>query len=84
MVTFLLNRDLSIVRNCSNNTIESRSKLQYFAGKSTCVGICVLPNLAVIAATIIVGLYLLPISFCTMSTGRSPPCSEPITGLKLA
>ena len=43
-----------------------------------------LPNLAVIAATIIVGLYLLPISFCTMSTGRSPPCSEPITGLKLA
>ena len=38
----------------------------------------------VIAAAITVGLYLLPTSFCTISTGRTPPCSEPTTGLKSA
>ena len=38
----------------------------------------------VIAAAITVGLYLFPKSFCTITTGRIPPCSEPTTGLKSA
>ena len=38
----------------------------------------------VIAAAITVGLNLFPTSFCTISTGRIPPCSEPITGLRSA
>ena len=29
-------------------------------------------------------LWRLPISFCTMSTGRMPPCSEPTTGERSA
>ena len=37
-----------------------------------------------IAAAITVGLYLFPISFCIITTGRIPPCSDPITGLKSA
>ncbi len=36
------------------------------------------------AATITVGLYLLPMLFCTIKTGRIPPCSDPTTGLKSA
>ena len=31
-----------------------------------------------------VQLCRLPISFCTMSTGRTPPCSEPTTGERSA
>ena len=38
----------------------------------------------VIAAAITVGLYLFPTSFCTIKTGRNPPCSLPTTGLKSA
>ena len=38
----------------------------------------------VIAAAITVGLYLFPTSFCIISTGRSPPCSEPTTGERSA
>ena len=38
----------------------------------------------VIAAAITVGLYRLPVSFCTISTGRIPPCSLPTTGLRSA
>lgn len=38
----------------------------------------------VIAATIVVGLNRLPRSFCKMRTGRTPPCSEPMTGFKFA
>ena len=38
----------------------------------------------IMAAAITVGLYRLPMSFCMMSTGRRPPCSEPTTGLKSA
>ena len=38
----------------------------------------------VIAAAITVGENLLPTSFCTIRTGRIPPCSEPTTGLKSA
>ena len=38
----------------------------------------------VIAAAITVGECRLPMSFCTMSTGRHPPCSLPTTGLRSA
>ena len=38
----------------------------------------------VIAAQITVGLCLFPTSFWMISTGRMPPCSEPMTGLKSA
>ena len=38
----------------------------------------------VMAAAMTVGLWRLPISFCTMSTGRMPPCSEPTTGERSA
>ena len=38
----------------------------------------------VMAAAITVGLYRLPVSFCTMSTGRTPPCSLPTTGERSA
>mgnify|MGYP000819804298 CR=1 FL=1 len=40
--------------------------------------------LLVIGATMTVGLCLLPTSFEIISTGRLPPCSEPITGFKFA
>ena len=30
------------------------------------------------------GLCRLPVSFCTISTGRTPPCSLPTTGLRSA
>ena len=32
----------------------------------------------------VLGLWRLPVSFCTMSTGRTPPCSLPTTGLRSA
>ena len=38
----------------------------------------------VMAAAMTVGLYRFPISFCTIKTGRSPPCSLPTTGLRSA
>ena len=38
----------------------------------------------VIAAAITVGLKRFPTLFCTISTGRIPPCSEPTTGLRSA
>ena len=38
----------------------------------------------VIAAQMTVGLCLFPTSFCIIRTGRTPPCSEPTTGLKSA
>ena len=37
-----------------------------------------------IAAQITVGLCLFPTSFWITSTGRTPPCSEPTTGLRSA
>ena len=43
-----------------------------------------LPGLAGVAAAITVGLWRLPVSFCTISTGRIPPCSLPTTGLRSA
>ncbi len=48
------------------------------------VGRRALPVWEVIAAAITVGLCLLPVSFWTMSTGRTPPCSLPTTGLRSA
>ena len=36
------------------------------------------------AAAMTVGLWRLPVSFCTISTGRMPPCSLPTTGLRSA
>ena len=38
----------------------------------------------VMAAAMTVGLWRLPVSFCTISTGRTPPCSLPTTGLRSA
>src|SRR5699024_10084659 len=75
---------LSNVRICSNNITESLSSLYLLFSISTCVGILALLILPVIAATITVGLYLLPVSFCIMTTGHIPPCSEPCTGDKSA
>lgn len=80
----LINRALSIVLICSNNTTESFSKPYVNAFNSICVGNFALLSLLVIAAIITVGLYLLPISFCTIKTGLIPPCSLPTTGDKLA
>ena len=80
--TYSFNRLLSTVRICSNSTMESFSNMSSVI--SICVGSFALFCLLVIAATIVVGLYLLPVSFCITSTGRTPPCSLPTTGLKSA
>lgn len=50
----------------------------------TCVGKCVLSFVLVIGATMVVGLNLLPISFCRMRTGRHPSCSLPTIGERSA
>ena len=54
------------------------------AVNGTWVGRFAFVFLLVIAATIVVGLCLLPVSFCRMRTGRIPPCSLPTTGLNSA
>lgn len=81
---FSFSRFLSIVRICSNNTTESFISPQFWAPSWIWVGSFALDCWLVIAAAITVGLNLLPISFCTINTGRTPPCSEPTTGLKSA
>ena len=48
------------------------------------VGSRAFPVWEVMAAAMTVGLWRLPVSFCTMSTGRTPPCSLPTTGLRSA
>ena len=53
-------------------------------GRSIWVGSLALSCRLVMAAAMTVGLYRLPMSFCTISTGRTPPCSEPTTGLRSA
>ena len=58
--------------------------LYLFASISTCVGGFALFILEVIAAQITVGLCRFPTSFWMTRTGRTPPCSEPTTGLKSA
>src|SRR5690606_5403909 len=79
-----LSRRRSIVRSCSSRTTESRSSLDTSLGSSTCVGSFAFLIWEVTAATMVVGLYRLPMSFCKIRTGRVPPCSDPITGLRLA
>lgn len=81
---FSFNLLLSKVLTCSNKTTESLFSPYSSDEISTCVGNLALFICEVIAATITVGLYLFPISFCITITGLIPPCSEPTTGLKSA
>ena len=60
------------------------SKPNCRAANSMCVGSFAFPVWEVMAAAMTVGLWRLPVSFCTMSTGRTPPCSLPTTGLRSA
>ena len=79
----LISRFLSIVLICSNKmTLFFASPNAH--GSSICVGRRAFPILLVTAAAITVGEYLLPVSFCTTSTGRTPPCSLPMTGERSA
>ena len=84
MPIYCFNLFLSIVRICSSKTIDSLSSPSKFF-TSVCVGnfafVCVLP---VIAAMMTVGLNQLPVLLDMISTGRVPPCSEPITGVSSA
>ncbi len=77
-------RRLSNVRTCSSSTTLSRVRPPVPALMPMWVGRFVLSCLDVIAAAITVGLWRLPTSFCTISTGRTPPCSLPTTGLRSA
>ena len=77
-------RFLSRVRICSNRITESFGKPNCRAANSMCVGSFAFPVWEVMAAAMTVGLWRLPVSFCTMSTGRTPPCSLPTTGLRSA
>lgn len=79
-----LSRLLSMVRICSNNTTESLGRPCRSPSRAMWVGSFALPVRDVMAATIMVGLYLLPMSFCKISTGRIPPCSLPTTGERSA
>ena len=81
---FSFNLLLSIVLICSAKITESLFNPQVLQSTSICVGSFALLVCDVIAAAITVGLYLFPKSFCIITTGRIPPCSEPITGLKSA
>ena len=54
------------------------------AASSMWVGSLAFPVFEVMAAAMTVGLWRLPVSFWTMSTGRTPPCSLPTTGLRSA
>ncbi|AAO36973.1 hypothetical protein CTC_02512 [Clostridium tetani E88] len=81
---FSFNLLLSKVLICSRRTTESLFNPYSSEEISTWVGNLALFICDVIAATITVGLYLFPTSFCIIITGRIPPCSEPTTGLKLA
>ena len=51
--------------------LETACYYRYMGGQSR---FCLLP---VIAATMVVGLCLLPVLFCKIKTGRTPPCSLP-------
>ena len=81
---FSLSLCLSMVRSCSKRITESFTMSQSLAESSTWVGSFALFILDVIAAQITVGLCLFPTSFWITSTGRTPPCSEPTTGLRSA
>lgn len=81
---FSLSLHLSIVLICSASTIESVFNPHSSELISMWVGILLLPLWDVIAAAITVGLCIFPTSFCIISTGLTPPCSDPTTGLKSA
>ena len=81
---FSFSRCLSMVRNCSNNITEFLIMSHFRASSSTWVGNFALFIFDVMAAQITVGLCLLPMSFWIISTGLTPPCSDPTTGLKSA
>lgn len=66
---------LSIVRICSSRTVDS--VLRPLVIIATWVGRAAFVFLPVIAATMVVGLCLLPVLFCKIKTGRTPPCSLP-------
>ena len=68
-------RALSIVLICSSRTVDSVLRPLVFI--VTWVGRVAFVFRLVIAATMVVGLYLLPISFCKIKDGRVPPCSLP-------
>ena len=80
----LLEKMLKHARTCSSSTTLSRVRPPVPALMPMWVGRFVLSCLDVIAAAITVGLWRLPTSFCTISTGRMPPCSDPTTGLRSA
>ncbi|GEM_PF-6161396 len=82
--TFSFSLCLSMVRICSNKMTESLGKSYSAADRGMCVGSFALFICDVMAAQMTVGLYLLPTSFCMISTGRIPPCSLPTTGLRSA
>ena len=75
---FSLNLFLSIVLNCSKRITEFFGSGTSLALTLTWVGNFALLSWDVIAATIVVGEYLLPMSFWTTTTGLTPPSSEPI------
>lgn len=77
-VNFSFSRFLSNVLICSSRITESLSSLYFFFSISTCVGIFALLILPVIAATITVGLYLLPVSFWMITTGLTPLVLSPV------
>ena len=77
-------RRLSSVRICSSRITESLGRPLPCAASAIWVGSLALPSWEVMAAAMTVGLWRLPVSFCTMSTGRTPPCSLPTTGLRSA
>jgi hypothetical protein len=71
---------LSIVRICDKFTIESFFKPLAFL-MATQIGYdAFLSEYSVITDTIVVGEYLLPISFCMTRIGRVLPVSLPMTG----
>ena len=79
--TFALILDLSIVIICSQRTVEFTMTPQSSGVSITCVSFIFL-FFDVNGQTIVVGEYLLPLSFCITTTGRTPPCSEPTRSLK--
>ncbi len=83
-VILSVNLCLSIVRICSSKMTESLSNPCVAASISTWVGNFAFWICAVIAATMAVGLNRFPMSFWMISTGLTPPCSDPTTGERSA
>ena len=81
---FSRRRRLSRVRTCSSRITDSLGRPQLSGATEIWVGSRAFPVWEVMAAAMTVGLCRFPVSFCTMRTGRTPPCSLPTTGLKSA